>query len=505
MKFPISLSRLFFLGYVAALPGALLVPCAAAETAAAVLPARELDLVAAVEAALARNFTVVAARLDPAIAEQRRRVAAGTFDPVLEASYLYGRDEAPAFLDPLQGGSAGTLVESRTGFVALSGVLPTSTRYRLLARTDGTLLPASGQAAAYTSFAGVSITQPLWGGAGPGSVLAPLRIARRQVKIDEEALRGVIMDVITTTVLAYHDLVLADQSLLAAERSQALAARLLKDNERRVELGALAPLDILQAQASLAQREDLLLQSGLRRRQAERNLVRLTQGELTAGPRAPLVVVAPPRPGRREPDPAADLPVALEQRPDFRQALQAVDIATLETRQARNEARPQLDLVGSFGYRGQGAGFPPTRRAVVSEDDQYYTLGGVLRYPLPNRSGRATAAAAGLAERQRELALAQLRQEIRLDLEAAADRVATDWARIETASRARSLAARALAAEERKLQAGTTTTFVVLQLQDDLTAAELRELAALTDYQGSLTEYDRQIGLTLVRYGVDLP
>jgi len=476
----------------------------AARAPVADTPELTLDLAGAVEAALARNYTLVRARLDPVIAEQRRRQAAGAFDPVLEVGYSYARDEAPAFLDPLQGGTAGTLVESRGGTVALAGVLPTATRYRLQGRADGTLLTDSGKGPAYTSFAGLSLTQTLWGAGGPDSVLAPLRIARKRVEMEGEALRGTVMDLITTTVLTFHEAVLAEQSLQAAQRGYDLAARLLRDNERRVELGVLAPLDILQAQASLALREDLLLQSGRRYRDAERHLARLTQDDWTVLPRPRLRAVAAPRPGRRQADPQADLRVALEQRPDYRQALQAVDLAGLEVRRARHEGRPQVEVSGTFGYRGQGVGLGPARRAVTGQDNQYYSVGGVLRMPLPNRSGRAEAAVAVLEERQRQLQLAQLRQEILLDLEAVADRVETEWARIEAATRARALAARALAAEERKLQAGTTTTFVVLQLQDDLTVAELRELAALTDYQAALAEYDRQVGLTLVRYGVDL-
>ena len=140
----------------------------------------------------------------------------------------------------------------------------------------------------------------------------------------------------------------------------------------------------------------------------------------------------------------------------------------------------------------------------VGDGETAYSIGAVISIPFPNRTRSALKAQAYLRRNQAELALGELEQTIRLELDDAATRLQTDWERIQAARTARNLAEQALRAEERKLQAGTSSTFVVLRLQGDLAGAEIREINALVDYTVSLSQYHRIRGRILDVFGIRL-
>jgi outer membrane protein len=467
-------------------------------------PPQLLSLGEALEGALTRNFTIQASRLDPAIALEAVRARQGAFDPILSAEYGYTNVDHPA----RRGDS-----EDASLSLGLAGVLPTGTRYfGGLEFSDSTnpfspYDPDTGQFRAgdqVSSSLALSVTQPLLRGFRSNELASDLLIARRQRDQSDHAFRGTVIDTVTATVRAYHDLYFAERNLAIAERNRANAAQLLADNQRRVDAGAMAPLDIFQAQSEVAVRESAVINARRDHRAAENRLKALVldrPGDLL---QRRFALPALPDPNPVAPDPQADFPTALQLRPDYQEVLALEDIRDTELRREEWASRPQVDLYANVGRYTSARGLSQSWQALDSPGIDRYTVGVVVSHPLFNRSRDAQRAIAHLRRNQTTLTKRHLEQRILLDLDDAATGVIAAWQRVEATREARVLAEKSLEAEEKKLRIGTSSTFVVLRLQGDLASAEIRELAAVVDYFTAIASYESARGTTLEAYGLRL-
>jgi outer membrane protein TolC len=458
-----------------------------------------LSLQEAVAAALDRNFAIRAGQFEPQIAREGVRAAGGAFDPVVSSEYLYRRDEWRAY-----GGNE----ESAAFRFGVGSLLPWGTQWEARVETDDRTTPFDFQNGSFydgvSSFAGIVVTQPILRGFGTGSAYAGVRIARESAKAAWELFRAQVMDTIEATVAAYQDLYFAQQNLRIAERNRDLAAQLLTDNRKRVETGAMAPLDLVQAESEAALREVSVISARAALQQARNRLKSLIWNEGRTVLDLDLRILPPAAPDFFEPDLARDYPVALANRPEYLATQAGLGVRELELRQYRSNALPQLDLVGSAGRRGLDADLGDSLDQAFGDGDSSYSIGAVFSLPFPNRSRSAEKTQAYLRRNQAELGLRKLEQDIRLELDNAAIQLTADWERIQAARTARELSEQSLQAEEKKLQAGTSTTFFVLRLQGDLAIAEIREINALTDYAKSLARYHRVRGKILDIFNVTL-
>ena len=209
-----------------------------------------------------------------------------------------------------------------------------------------------------------------------------------------------------------------------------------------------------------------------------------------------------PAPQPVKPDPQADFPTALAQRPDYRQILAQEAIRDTEIRRDEWAARPQLDLYANVGRYTSARNLSGSVNALDAPGTDRYSVGIVFSKPLFNRTRDAQRAIAHLRRNQTTLYKRQLEQQILLELDDAATGVLAAWQRVQSTREARELAEKSLEAEEKKLQIGTSSTFVVLRLQGDLASAEIRELAAVVDYFTALATYESARGTTLEAYGL---
>lgn len=460
-----------------------------------------LDPNRVVEMALAKNYVIRVARFDPLIAEQEVSGAWGRYDPTFETVWESTRD------DNFEAGNPPLPAHSDFFSTGLRGAIPFGTTYGLTVEALEFRTGRNGfsEIGAHRTFAGLTLTQPLLRGFGLRTGMASIRLARTTLEGREEGFRQAVIDTLRDALTAYYDLCFARTFLDVAKRSEGLAARLLSDNRRRAEEGALAPIDVSLAESELAIRSEAVIVAEQASQTAE---IRLA-GILTDQPRQlldsrPWQLAPLPIPVEVTADPARDGPQALQHRPDVRQARLDVQGRQIELSRDRNAARPDLSVTGRYGYRG----LDDTRRSSFDrlEDRRMdaYSVEAVFSYPLPNRERGAQKAAAYLRRNRAQLGLRQAEQTALLAVEEAAVLLQTSWRRIAAASRATELARLSLRAEEKKLQAGTSTTFVVLRLQQDLAQAEVREIGAITDYQKAIVGYDRELGLILARHGVSL-
>jgi outer membrane protein TolC len=465
-----------------------------------------LTLEAAVQRALAENYSIQVHSFSLPIAEAAVSEAKGRFDPRLVFRDTRSNDERPQRLDTDTGEPfPSTIYESDAQQVALEGELPFGLGYQLSGRTSNDRGSWDGYADNHSSFAGVSARLPLLRGFGPAATLTGIRVARTNRDISEWEFRAAVVDTITEVAYVYHELVLAHASLRSARRSRELAEQLHRENEKRFGVGSMSEYDVLSARARVAAREENILLAERYVSSVQLRLKRLISDERsTALLDGPLVLAPLPPPAEMRVDIASDIAVAHELRPDFRQALLARQRSVELYRRERNQLLPGLDLVGSYGYSGVGSDASSSRGQIRDRDHPSYSAGIVLSLPITSTSERARARSARLVRERAELQIRELEQSIVVRIGEAASEIETAWKRVLASRASRDLSQQTLDSEVKRLRAGPGSTFVVLQLQEILSNDEVREARAVADFRNALAEYDRQTGRTLARHRVEL-
>ena len=489
MTFPVRLFRL----------AALVLPLSAALASDEVVSRPgilHLTLDSAIRMALAKNFSIQVEQLSPQIARERVTSALGRFDPLFDISAA--RDES-ATRDLF---TAGQHVErnsitrtDRLG-IGLSGITPLGTSYDfgLGARNNTGSFNAFGED--LTSEASISLRQPLLRGFGTDVNLAQVRIARNNVQSSEWQLRSQVIDVIRNIEYAFNDLYTAHENLRVAESSQQLARQLMEDNMKRAAIGGSTPRKKNTPPAEVASREQAVIHARRHLLDTENTIKQLVTNDL-ARMLSIRVEIEPPPMLRMRPDVPAGIGDALALRPDYRQSILELERRNITVTVQKNQALPQLDLVGSLNLLGFDNDLGTSLGRIGSRDASGWSAGAIFSIPIGNRTARGNLNAARIEAAQSLVRLQQLEQQIIVDVDNAAGQITTNRERIESTSEARKLAKESLEAGEERLRAGTGTTFEVLELQRRLAEAELAELRARSDYNKAVAEYFRQTGTTL--------
>ncbi len=473
----------------------------------------KVDLQSSIRMALQKNFRIQGEALGPQIAKARQRSASGKFDPILELSYT--RDENNQELRTLNSNledvtvepgdptpdlfarNQGNLVDS-----SLAGLTPWGLTYDIGSsvtwNNNNQRFPDFTR---YESFFGIGIVQPLLKNFGTDVNLASIRIARADRAISGWQLRQEAIDVVTECIRTYSELCFAIENLAVEVRSRSLAAQLVQDNSKRAEIGVMAPLDILQAKADLAAREERVLVAERTVADNENFLKQLITDEILGILSLRVIPAAPRLPESPKINREKDFARAFELRPDYRQALLDIQKREINVVFTRNQAMPRLDLLASFGLNGIDKDLAQSLSRVTGQENMNlaWNAGAIFSVPIPNRESTGNLEATKLETAQALIGLKRLEQAILVEADNAAGQIETTTKRIEASRLAREFAAATLDAAQTRLASGTTTTFEVLQFQRDLATAEVNELRARADYIIALAEYARRTGSTLER------
>lgn len=477
-------------------------------------PGRLIDISMsnAIARSLELNFQIQVEKFAPKIAQARQFRDSGKFDPTLELSYTY--DERRQNLDsltstledptPVPGSPDPEIFAWNTGSEidsSIAGLLPWGMTYDLGASltsdTDTRRDPAFTR---YNSFVGLNLTQPLLRGFGTDVNMASIRVARTNLAISQWQLQQRIIDVVTETVLVYNELFFALSNLEVETRSRNLAAQLLSDNMKRAEIGVMSPLDIVQAQADLAAREERVLVAEREVLDTENILKGLITDDVAGVLALRLRISPPPSALNFRPDRERDFEAAFTLRPDYRQALLEIQRRNISLVFTRNQVLPRLDLTGSLGVNGIDTSLGDSFERVGSTDDNNlaWAAGAIFSLPIPNRTARGELEVNKLEISQALVALKQLEQRILIEAENSAGQIETARKRIDASRAARIFAQKTLEAAQMRLASGTTTTFEVLQFQRDFAQAQINEVRAVTDHNRAIAEYARRTGTTLL-------
>ncbi len=464
----------------------------------ATAPAREaerplrLTLTEAIRMAMEKNLAIKVSAYGPDIAQERVRTEGGAFDPELQAGWEHEMTRTALGAEARVGGFS----------LGLGGFTPLGTTYTLGANTT-----AFNDYNGYHSSLSAGLTQPLLRGFGTGVNLAGLRIARVNREASEWVFRQQVINVVTQTIYVYNELYAATRRLDAARRTRDAALRLESDERRRAELGVRIGLDVTTARAEAASREEAVLLAEAAIAQNERFLKQLVTGETATLLRTPVVITPPPIPAVGRLDVEQGVRDALNERPDYRQALLELRLRAIEIVVTGNAKLPRLDLSASLNLLGVqqqelGSSFGFFDDGVASPNS--WSVGVVFRLPIPNRSARGRYNAAKLQKAQALLDLHRMEQIIIVEVANAATEVETAHKRIATTREALQLANESLSAGGDRLKAGSATPFEVLELQRRLAESEAAVIKAEADYRNALSEYDRRTGMTLLRNGITL-
>ena len=459
-----------------------------------------LTLDDAIRLALENNQGVRVSAYSPQIARAGVLAEYGRFDPSLTFSRSYDEAEAPgAFPSAIR-----PLAQTDDYGLNLEGLAPWGLTYSVGASAQRARDAASGFSGNYATFGGVSLTQPLLRDFGFGATLHGLRVAQASRGISEWQHRQTVIDTVTNVIFAYNHLQQARDNLRIARFSRGLAARLLTENEERLRIGAISNADVTQTRARVANREEAILVAERSLRDLE-NQFRQLLGRTdftTRGPGLDLVEL-PPAPDRTV-DAAQDYQAAIALRPDYQAARLGLKINRADLGYARNQLLPRVDLVGSYGYGGLDPNFRTARTQVSDREAHAYTAGVVMRVPLTFAQGRGRLRSARLTLLQAEAGLVRLEQEIALSIAAAAGQIETSQQGGAATRQALELARQALAAEEKRFNAGASSTYLVLQQQELLAGVENSHARALADQRRALAAYEREICTTLERHHITL-
>ncbi len=469
----------------------------------------DLDLQKAIRLALAKNFSIRVEEFSPRIAKARQTSVSGKFDPIVSASATYSSSQTELRtlnnnLDvptAVPGGDTPDLFNNQNGQEfdsSIAGLLPTGMTYdfgpSLTVNTDD-----RRDFTQYNSFFGLSLSQPLLKNFGTAVNLADVRTARADQSISQWALRAQIIDTITETIFVYCDLHFAIGNLGVERRSRSLSAQLLDDNSKRAEIGVMSPLDVMQARADLASREERVLVAERAVADNENFLKQLVTDQIPEVLSTGVTVTSPTLPDTAAPDVERDFVRVFQLRPDYRQALLDIQKRQINVVFTRNQALPRLDLVGSLGVNGIDKSLASSfeRMSGGKNNNLAWDIGAIFSLPVPNREARGNLEISKLEALRSLVSLKRLEQAILVESDNAAGQIETARKRIEATRIAREFAQMTLEAAQARLASGTSTTFEVLQFQRDLATAEVSELRANTDFIKALAEYARRTGTTL--------
>jgi outer membrane protein TolC len=486
-----------------------------ASPAPAAAPAGEtlqLTLDEAVKRALENNADLAVARYNPELSQQSVLGAQGAFDPVVYSTLSKSSQDTEG-TTALAGGNVVNTQQDVWNFGTSVPLRPTGGTFTVdfnnfKRDTDNaftTLNPL------YSSNLSIGLDQPLLRNFRIDASRNQLRIAKKNREISDVQFKESILTTTAQVKIYYYQLIYSIDALAAAQKNLELAKKLLQENEIRVKVGTMAPLDVVQAQSEVAAREEGVIIAENNLAQAEDNLKEAIFAQNDPAMWSTRIVPAD-RP-TAEPFPVdanAAVRNALESRTDIVAARKGLERADYNVQYFRNQLLPDLNLFATYGGAGAGGttivreppiggdivetipgGYGDAIDEVFGRDFPNWRVGVQFAYAIPNRSAKASAASARISKEQALASFRRLELNVAAEVRTAARAVESGFKRVQSTGAARVLAAQRLDAEEKKFAAGMSTNFLVTQAQRDLADAESAELRAVAEYRIAIVNFGR--------------
>ncbi|HYL95512.1 MAG TPA: TolC family protein, partial [Terriglobales bacterium] len=379
------------------------------------------------------------------------------------------------------------------------------------------------------------LSQHLLQGFGPAPNTRFIRIAKNNRELSDVAFRLQIITTVDQIQNMYWDLVYAYENVRVQNESLAFAQKTLSDTKKQVEIGSLAPIEVVRAQSTVAQDQQALTvaQTNLQLQQLlMKNALSRTLRDQTLAGAEVIPTSTMELPANEQIQPTQDLVAeALRHRADLVEARIQLNTTEISNKAVRSALLPTLDLFAYYGGSGVGGDqssiatcgnpnsipglcVPPGKHAPVSYGSTLNQLinstapdkgvGLSLNIPLRNRAAEAAQIRSELEYQQAQMALQQAENRITIEVRNAQFGVEQNRASVASAQAAVDYAKQSLDAEQKKYQFGTSTTTAVLQTQSALATAESTLMSAMAAYEKSRVELERAVGDTLDRAGISI-
>ena len=494
-------------------------------------PTLALSLDDAVKLALERNLDIAVQRLNPQTFDYSLAALYAAYKPAV-TSQLSTQSVLNPPQNTLQGVPSGALGITQGTTVGNAGltqnlrwggggyVVTLNNNKQTTNSTTSTINPS------FNTNYSAQYTQPLLRGFKIDTTRQQLVVTRLNQEISETQLQASIINTLSNVRNAYWDYVYALQAVDVAKESLDLASKLVQDNQTRVEVGTMAPIDVVQAQSEAATRRQTLVSAQATRRTTELALKRLIVSG-TQDPTWSSNLDPTDRPEFRPEaiDVAGAVTRALSARTDLTIAKKNLESNDVTYKLLRNQVLPQVDFVGRYGIIGRGGtqitrngtGLTPGQTGIVSTipgglADAFSTMFGNdyptwtaqvnVSYPLGKSQAEANVARAKIQQDQVTAQLKQIELQVATDVTNAAITAQTNGEAVQAAQAARELAQKKLEAEQSKFEVGMSTNYFVVQAQRDLRDAQISELRAVLNYRKALVEFERLQQTTLQNLGI---
>jgi outer membrane protein len=476
---------------------------------------RPLSIDEAVKLGLEQNLGIQIQRFDPQIQDTGIAQARSLWAPQFSTTFQKISNEQPV-VNIFSGTQPSVTTGQFFSGVTLAETLPWGANYS--ANWNNSRFTTNDPTNTFNprlqSNLSLNFTQPLLRNRSIDQIREQVASSRKFRDLSDIQLDSVIVQTSRAVRNAYWDLSTAINNLKAQQESLALAQQSLSDNRKRVEIGTLAPIDIVQAQAEVASNEErvIVAEAGIKR--AQDNL-----RALILDPSATDFWTTTFEPSDAAPfqEQAIDIDAAvrnaLDKRSDVRAAKNSIDRSDLSIRFLRDQILPEVNAVVNYGAIGIGGVQLPGRNpftgeftgSVTSPIERGYTsaLSDVFRsaypqwtfgvqigYPLGASTAHANLERARLEYQQAQTQLKNMQLQVATQVRESGRNVQTNQKRVQSARASRELQEKKLEAEEKKQAAGMSTSFFVFQAQRDLSQARTQEILAISDYNKSLVDFD---------------
>ena len=494
-------------------------------TAPAAGPKVALTLDDAVKLALDRNLDIAVQRLNPQISDLAYSSVQAAYSPNLTSTISSQTTTQPS-TNTIQGGTIGSGVTNTTGTFN-GGIVQSLSRgggsYQVninngRGTTDSTIARYNPS---YSPIWSAQYIQPLLRGFRTDSNRQQLQVTKLNRDVTDVQLTSIITNTLSNVRNAYWDFVFAIQSVEISRQSVDLANKLVEDNQTRVQIGTMAPIDVVQAQAQAATAVQNLVTAQATQRTTELALKRLiVNGTQDPNWNATLDPVERPDFRPETIDIEAAIRRALSQRTDLTIAQKNIQANDVTLKYLDDQTKPQADLNATYGLSGVGGtqvvrtgsgiggdagnllttipgGYGNSLSSMFTGDFPRWTVGVNISYPLGLSAQKAAVARAKVQLSQVQAQLKQIELQIATEVTSAAISVRSNVERVQAAQVARELAQRQLDAENSKFSVGMSTNYFVVQAQNQLATAQNNELQAVLNYRKALVELDRLQQTTL--------
>ncbi len=474
---------------------------------------RRLSIDDAVQLGLEQNLGIQIQRIEPQIQDVGVAQSRSFWAPVFNSTIIRNGTSQPA-TSAILPTSENRLTSTGVG---LSQTLPWGGNYTAnwsnqRQTTTNILSNFSPQLYSNLQF---SYTQPLLRNFKIDQIREQVKLSQKLRDLSDIQLQAVLVQTTRNVKDAYWDLAYAINNLKAQQQSLQLAQQSLTDNQKRVQIGTMAPIDIVQAQAEVASNQQNVIVAEAQIKQAEDRL-----RALIFDPARPDFWTMQLEPTDTAPfqEEAVDLDAAvrnaLDKRTDLRQAKNSLEQSDVYIRYFHNQVLPDVNAIVNYATIGYGGvqlepvdpfslGGAGLSRTVLSQRSfgsvlgdvfgaayPQWTFGVQIGYPLGSSTAEANMARARLQYQQSQVQLKNLELQVVTQVRDAARQVVTNGQRVRSARASRELQEKKLEAEQKKFAAGMSTSFFVFQAQRDLAQARTLEIQAISDYNKSQVDFE---------------